>query len=194
MKRIFLLILFCCFGIALYAQEHLTFKNIPIKGAASNFVAKLESQGFVVAERRDGLVTMKGTYVGLNDCQILIATTKKTQTVWKVVAWLPEQVSWSSTRSRYEDFKEKFTEKYGSPTKSYEFFVSPYELGDGYELQAISLEKGYYNTYWESELGIIAVEIDALSNSRGWVKFVYEDATSAKVMSAEKNAVIEDDI
>ena len=46
MRRIAILILLFCFGTALYAQEHITFKNIPIEGNASSFVDKLKAQGF----------------------------------------------------------------------------------------------------------------------------------------------------
>lgn len=107
---------------------------------------------------------------------------------------MPSQVSWSSTRSRYEDFKETYTKKYGKPSDSYEFFIDPYERGDGYELQAIKLEKGYYTTYWELEAGTIVVEIDALSNSDGWVKLVYEDAAGCAIQEREKSQMISDEI
>jgi len=186
--------LFCCLSAATMAQEHMTFKNIPIEGNINDFVEKMEAQNFSVEEKLDGVITMKGSFAGFDDCRIYLIFSKKSQTVWKVTVSLPEQVSWTSTKSRYEDYKEKYTQKYGRPTKSYEFFLSPYERGDGYELQAISLEKGYYSTYWKSNLGTIVVEIEATSNSKGWVRLLYEDAAGVEIMKAEKNAAIEDDI
>ena len=194
MKR-FLVLLFGLFLVfSLNAQDHLTFKGIPIEGKESDFVSKLEKQGFEIITSTNSGTALKGPFVGFDDCTILVISSKQTKTVWKVVAHLPEQASWSSTRSRYEDFIEKYTNKYGAPTDNYEFFVSPYERGDGYELQAISLEKGFYSSYWTSELGTIVVEIEAKSNSRGYVSLGYEDAKGVAIMRAEKNAMIEDDI
>lgn len=194
MKRLFILVFLCCFGVVLHAQQHLTFKSIPIQGSLSEFVGKLKAQGFVVENKYDTGISMKGSFVGFKDCSIIIMATAQTQTVWKVAAFLPDQSSWSSTCSRYEEFKEKYTNKYGKPSEEFEFFMSPYELGDGYELQAIALDKGAWSSYWVSDLGTIVVEINASNNSSGWVRLAYEDAEGVKIMKSEKNAIIDDDI
>lgn len=194
MKRIAILLFSLLLGITLNAQDHLSFKNIPLGGKISEFVATLKAQGFEVVAEVDAGAALKGPFVGFDDCTVLVLATKKTHSVWKVVAQLPEQRSWSSTYSRYDDFKQKYIEKYGKPTKTYEFFTSPYEKGDGYELQAISLEKGYYNNYWVMPAGTIVVKIEANSNSRGYVSLGYEDALATEIKDKEDNAIIEDDI
>lgn len=137
---------------------------------------------------------MTGPFAGFSDCQILIVCSPKTQTVWKVTAYLPDQTSWSSVESRYKDFKKRYTDKYGTPDDSYEFFTDSYYDGDGYELQAIKLEKGYYVTYWKTALGIIAVEVGASSNSKGWVELGYEDKAGTAIMDKERSAIVDDDI
>lgn len=194
MKRLAFLLLSVVLCASLNAQEHLSFKNIPIEGNISDFISKLKVQGFTLEESMSNGAILKGPFVGYDNCTVYVLCSKSSKTVWKVVASLPSQVSWSSTRSRYEDFKETYTKKYGKPSDSYEFFIDPYERGDGYELQAIKLEKGYYTTYWELEAGTIVVEIDALSNSDGWVKLVYEDAAGCAIQEREKSQMISDEI
>ena len=76
----------------------------------------------------------------------------------------------------------------------YEFFLDPYKLGDGYELQAIKLEKGYYSTYWYLDLGIISIKIKALSNYTGWIMPTYEDAAGFSIKTKEKEQMISNDI
>lgn len=193
MRRFFVLLLTLFISVALNAQEHLTFKNIPIEGNMSNFITKMKAAGFKLNEMKDVGAIMTGPFVGY-DCTLAILCSRSSKTVWKVVAHLPSQVSWTSTRSQYDDFKERYTKKYGAPTQSFEFFLDPYERGDGYELQAIKLEKGHYVSYWDTPGGMIAVEIAASSNTDGWIKIVYEDAIGADVQSKEKDQMIDDEI
>ncbi len=195
MKKFMIFFILTFLSVSLSAQEHLTFKNIPIEGSVSAYVAKLEAVGFYLLHENDGRsAILQGSFAGFDDCTVYVIGSKSSKTVWKVVVGLPHQLSWSSTRSRYEDFKESYTAKYGKPADSFEFFIDPYEKGDGYELQAIKLEKGYYTTFWELSAGTIFVGISASNNSDGWVRLVYEDAAGVEIMNREKNQIIEDDI
>ena len=193
---------FCCLIIVLtfvaysFAQEeeHLTFKNIPISGSISSFISKMKEAGFTLVEQIDDGAIMKGSFVGYSDCSVFVFCSSSSKTVWKVVAQLPSQSSWSSVKSRYRDFKEKYTTKYGEPFKNFEFFTDSYYEGDGYELQAMKLEKGYYSTYWKTERGFIVVSIDASSNSNGWVRLAYEDKEGVEIKRNELSAIVDDDI
>ncbi|MBR5035131.1 MAG: hypothetical protein IKX71_07465 [Bacteroidales bacterium] len=195
MRKLICLVLTITIGIAAFAQqEHLTFKNIPISGPSSSFIEKMKQAGFeVVSELENGLV-MEGTFVGLSDCKILVGITPKTKTVWKVIAQLPSKSSWYSVKNQYFEFKEKYTDKYGKPNDEFEFFSKPYYEGDGYELQAVKNDKGYYTTYWKSDLGIIVVSIAATSSSEGWVQLGYEDANGVEIRRQEESTIIDDDI
>jgi len=194
MKRISLLLLSLFISLTLYAQDHLTFKGIPIDGPLSAFVEQMKAAGFTLTLSTTNGVAMEGTFAGFDDCTVLIVCTANSKTVWKVAVKLPVQNSWSSARYRYADFKDRFTDKYGKPSDCFEFFMSPYEEGDGYELQAIGLEKGHYSTYWQLPGGIIAVEISASNNTKGWVQFTYEDNQGASLKEMEQNRIINNDI
>ena len=196
MKKIISLAIALTISFSLFAQEeHLTFKNIPITGSLSSFISKMKASDFDLVEQIENSgAIMIGSFAGFSDCTILIGCSPKTKTVWKVVVELPDQTSWTSVKSRYSDFKEKFKKKYGAPEKSYEFFTTPYYEGDGYELQAIKLEKGYYYTFWETDLGLISVSVDASSSSKGRVEFNYEDNASRAIMRNERSSIVDDDI
>ena len=97
------------------AQEHLTFKNIPIEGSVSAYVAKLEAVGFYLLHENDGRsAILQGSFAGFDDCTVYVIGSKSSKTVWKVVVGLPHQLSWSSTRSRYEDLKKVILLNMGS--------------------------------------------------------------------------------
>lgn len=50
--------------------------------------------------------------------------------------------------SKYQTVKEQITKKYGEPAKVVERFQKPYYKGDGYEEQALQLNKGLYMSSW----------------------------------------------
>ena len=101
--------------LALLRDRHealITRKNIPIEGNITDFISKLKLQGFTLEESMSNGAILKGPFVGYDNCTVYVLCSKSSKTVWKVVASLPSQVSWSSTRSRYEDFKEIFEERF----------------------------------------------------------------------------------
>lgn len=86
--------------------------------------------------------------------------------------------------SRYQTTKEQIIKKYGPPTKVAEVFQKPYYKGDGYEEQAIRLNKGLYMSSWSfSNNNTIYV---AISNSLDTL-LCYENNELT-----EKNKTIED--
>lgn len=48
----------------------------------------------------------------------------------------------------YKSWKNKLEGKYGKPDLDHEFFSSPYEQGDGYEIQAIEKGKAEFAAFW----------------------------------------------
>lgn len=57
MKKHLLSLVLCCFAIFGFAQEHLSFKGIPIEGSMTAFCQKLTAKGFTQIGR-DNNVTM----------------------------------------------------------------------------------------------------------------------------------------
>ena len=152
-----LLISFCVFSSIVFSQEHIKFKGIPLNGNVNSFSQELVKIGFKIVESKGNVITMKGEFIN-KECEIIVVGSKKTNVVWKVVAYLPEEESWSRIKSDYFEVKRQFQQKYGDG-KSYEFFSKPYYEGDGYEMQALSLEKCTYSTFFDTDLGTIVVDI-----------------------------------
>ena len=152
-------------------------------------VSQLKSKGITHELTEGSIAMLKGDFAGKSDCTIGVLATKQSNTVWKVVVYFPEKTSWYSLKSEYKSFKESYTEKYGSPS-SYEYFSDPYYEGDGYELQALRLEKCSYVSYYETDKGYISVEID----DSKCVTVSYEDAINVKIKSREQEMSISEDI
>lgn len=196
MKSLTCLIIALFLGINLIAQngDHLTFKGIPITGKLKSFTSKLVSAGFKHETTRDDCTFLSGKFAGYEDCTIMVVSTPTTSIVWKVVVYLPDQYSWFSLKSTYNSMKKNYVEKYGAPSDTYELFLDPYNDGDGYELQAIKLEKGAYSSFWTFTQGSIAVSIKALSTSKGCVVLQYEDLIGGNLKSHEDTNEVQNDI
>ena len=179
-------------GNHVYAQDsisHIEFKGIPLNGKLDDFVKKLETQGYKVTESLDNVIMMDGQFTG-KDATILVISTKKSKTVWKVVVKFSEMSSWSSLKSDYYYYKEMFVKKYGSPTRKFEFFSKPYYEGDGYELSALRNEKCYYLSAFETNSGVVYLEISKYKR----IEISYEDDANSHIMNREKEESVIDDI
>ncbi|MBP9018142.1 MAG: hypothetical protein BWZ11_00822 [Bacteroidetes bacterium ADurb.BinA395] len=186
--KLLLIILFSVSTFSLYSQEHITFKGIPLKGTINSFAQELVKKGCTIKESKGNLIILKGEFVN-ETCEIILVGSKKTNTIWKVVAYLPEQTSWYSIKSDYNILKKQFQQKYGDG-ESYEFFSDPYYEGDGYEMQALRLEKCTYATYFKTETGTISLEISKFQQ----ISISYEDKINVELKRKESDEIINDEI
>ena len=169
--------------------DHLKFKGLEIKGTTMSFANKLASKGFTITSSKDKtFISMKGQFVG-KECDVYIVGSQKSNTAYKVIVYLPEKSTWSSLKSEYLDFKQKFQSKYGEGN-SFESFREPYYEGDGYELQALDKDKCSFVTFFKFNEHSISVEATKFKS----VSFSYEDSIGVSIMEKEKNSIIEDDI
>lgn len=208
MKKILLLVALVLLPVIGFSQndglfslengKHLTFRDVPIDGSLNAFIAQIEVKGFTslyTADDYQGAV-LSGRFIG-KDVKLIIITTPKTKTVWKVAVKFEDQRNWYSLKSDYTELKSSLTVKYGGPT-SYEFFSSPYEEGDGYEMTAIYAEKCVYTSFFEIKengvvIGYLSLSINK-NDSQGYVSLSYEDSTNAAIMRSEKDANMYDEL
>ncbi len=165
------------------------FKGTSLNGTLSSFVQKMKVKGYKTILTQDNAVVMEGEFVGKN-ANIFIYATPKSKIVWKIAVNLEEVVSWSSLKSDYYKLKESYTKKYGKPLHSFEKFDDPYYEGDGYELQALKLEKCTYISYFETPEGLISVGMTSTSS----IVICYEDGINVKIASKEKENAVMDEI
>lgn len=162
--------------------EHMKFKGIEITGTLYEFKNELIKQGFeFICDINSGAV-FKGEFAGCINCEIIVLTSTMTNILWKVVVEFPKHMSWHTLKDDYEHYKTMFSNKYGKPA-SYEYFMDPYEEGDGNELTALFAEKCTYVSYYKMSEGIIAIEITRNDN----VSITYEDGINANIATSEKS-------
>lgn len=188
MKKLVLLFAVMLMSTTFFAQEHLDFRGVPIDGHIDAFVSQMERLGYTVDKRIDNSAIMNGKFTG-RDVELYIFSSPKTNTVWKVVLYF-DKGSWSSLKSSYFEYKGLYTQKYGKPTSSYEFFSDPYYEGDGYELQALRKEKCHYLSIYKLEIGSIAVQLSEYEQ----LKLVYEDNINCELKNIEQTSSALDEI
>ena len=171
------------------AQEHMTFKDISMDCDLTTFVSKLEAKGYTTDLIQDNGAALSGDFAGKKDCTILVVCTANSKLVWKVGVKFPERTSWSSLKSEYKSLKESYSKKYGIP-ESFEFFSKPYYEGDGYELQALRLEKCHYASFYNTPAGGISLEINADKR----ILVTYEDNINIQIKKNEDASVVSNDI
>ena len=193
MKKIIAIItLFLLTCYAVNAQEHLKFKGIPIDGDSKAFVQKLKEAGYVQDSSGD-VVYYKGTFAGLKDCSIMVKTTPKSNIVCSIMVLTDDVTSWYDLKGLYNKLKDSYSAKYELDA-SYDFFSSPYYEGDGYEIQAVKLDKCHYMSFFNASGGKIVVKISAVSSSKGYVVIIYEDTINTNLSDKEKEQTVFDDI
>lgn len=183
-----LLVLFCVFSSVVFSQEHIKFKGIPLNGNVNSFAQELVKIGFKIVKSKGDIILMKGEFIN-KECEILVVGSTKTNIVWKVIAYLPKETSWYSIKNDYFEVKKQFQQKYGGG-ESYEYFSKPYYEGDGYEMQALGVDKCTYTTFFKTELGTIAVDISKYER----ISIGYEDKINLEIKEAEDESVISNDI
>lgn len=195
MKKILITLCIIMLSFAMRAQEHMTFMGIPIDGKISTFVQKLEDKGFTYIEPTEIGCTLYGDFAGESDCIIGVYGSPTSNTVWKVSVGFPSKPSWISVKIQYLKLKEIYTEKYGKPIQTNEVFALPYRDGTGDELFAIKSGKGYYMSFFKTDVGKILIQINAGAKyGSGYIMISYEDGINVGVMEKEKESSILEDI
>jgi hypothetical protein len=191
-KAIFLLVCFTL-SISAFSQEHLTFKGVPINGYLPDFVEEMKEKGFSFETVGDGTAWMEGNFLNEN-CSLYMLVSPKSQLVYCVVITLPKKDSWYRLKSSYKDIISQYQKKYGKPSDSNAYFSSPYYEGDGYELQALRLNKCQYNTYWKLTEGSIRVVMGTGSTLEGDLLIYYTDSINSLLNDQEEGDIIQDEI
>lgn len=189
MNKLCTLFISLMFSVAIFAQNHLEFRGIPIDGHIDDFVRKMKAIGYVEGERTSSAVLMTGDFAN-HSVSIGILTTPKSHKVYTIAISFEKQSSWSSIKSRYFDFKELYTSKYGKPSKVIERFKDPYYEGDGYEMQALKLDKCTYASIFDLPNGKVYLGM----GSDTTVSLFYVDSINDALNESEEKSSALDDI
>lgn len=118
-----------------------TLLGIPFSGDAKVFASKLVAKGFVPQKNTTtvkNLSVFKGIILG-KSCEVYVFGTAKTNQVFKMIAYTDRETTFSDITSTFDVLNGYLEEKYGKNQENecIDFFKSPYERGDGYEMTAI---------------------------------------------------------
>lgn len=188
-KHLTLLIACLLFAGSLFAQQHLSFKGVPIDGTLKSYTDAMVKAGFRYKLTQDGIALLTGDFAGYKGCTISVSTLKNLDVVSSISVLFPPKETWSVLRGDYETLKSMLTEKYGTPSDSQERFTDRYtnnstsNIGIMYALHNDQCE--WYTTF-ATELGRIRLSIvPGYNHNEGMVSLTYYDkANSEKVRDA----------
>lgn len=175
MKRIFLFLAILGVGINLLAQEHLSFKGIPIDGSMTTFCQKLKEKGFTSIGRNENIALFTGTFTG-RSATIGVVSTEDGKDVIGIVVIFDPSGEWKTLVNTYDYYKDLYTQKYGEPTISQE--NNPAKTDSNIALMH-EIDQGtvVYASAWEVTGGDIQLSIEKSdSHYEGYVRIMYRNS------------------
>lgn len=179
MRRILAIITLFFAVINIMAQEHLSFKGIPIEGSMSSFCQKLKAKGFISVGRDNNLTLFTGDFTGRN-ATIGVTSTDDGKDVFAVVVLFDPSGEWNTLVNTYDYYKDLYTRKYGKPSISKE--KNPAHSDSNTALMA-EVHQGtvVYGSAWEVTGGDIQLSIEKSSGVyEGMVMIRYRDSQNVE--------------
>ena len=162
--------------------------GMDIDGCVEDFNQRLEMKGFSFIDSFETSYSFWGKFAN-EIVTLTVLATPISKIVCKVIVFFPDKENWEDLKKDYFFKKKMFKSKYVLES-DFEFFMSPYEEGDGYEIRAVSKEKCNYKSFFSTLGGNIMVEIDKTKR----IKVVYEDKINMEKGKTELNKMALDDI
>ena len=191
MKKILMTLACLIITGTMFAQEHLTFKGVPIDGTLREFTNAMVDAGFTYFEGKEGTPFLFGKFAGYEECLIYATTSKNNNVVSTVEVSLPDRETWTSLKQDYDALKIMLTTKYGTPSKSEEKFNGDKFNGDVgsynnyFVMEALKEEEYTWYTTFSTKLGDITLSIEeGAENHTGAVIITYTDKLNSKKPSA----------
>lgn len=162
--------------------------NIEVNGKYEDFKDSLEAKGFRYLKSYKTCHTFYGIFA--NEIVTLEAlASPKTNNMSKIIVYFPKKENWKNLKDDYFKKKELYSSKYPL-NQEFEFFITPYEDGDGYEMRAVALEKCNYISFFLAVGGYITVEI----HDKWQVRVTYEDRDNIRSAQEELDQQALEDI
>lgn len=179
MKRISATLMLLFAAICVMAQEHLSFKGIPIEGSMTSFCQKLKAKGFTSIGSDNNITLFTGDFTG-RKATVGVTATDDGKNVFAVVVFFDPSGEWNTLVSTYDYYKDLYTRKYGEPTFSKE--KNPAHSDSNTALMA-EVHQGtvVYGSAWEVTGGDIQLSIEKTSGVyEGMVMIRYRDSQNVE--------------
>ena len=165
--------------IHLMAQEHLSFKGIPIEGSMTEFCQKLRAKGFTSIGRQDNIAVFSGDFTG-RSATVGVQATDDGKNVFAVMLYFDPSDNWNTLVSIYNYYKDLYTQKYGEPTFSTE--NNPARMDSNIALMAeVHQDTVVWGSLWKVTGGEIELSIEKSSGVyAGMVLIRYRDSQNTE--------------
>lgn len=179
MKKVIFTLTLLFVTISVVAQEHLSFKGIPIEGSMTEFCQKLKAKGFTSIGRENNLTLFSGDFTG-RKATVGVTATDDGKNVFAVIVLFDPSGEWNTLVNTYDYYKDLYTRKYGKPTVSKE--NNPARSDSNTALMA-EVHQGtvVYGSAWEVTGGDIQLSIEKSSGIyEGMVMIRYRDSQNVE--------------
>ena len=179
MKKIFVTLTVLLAAINVLAQEHLSFKGVPIEGSMTEFCQKLKAKGFTSIGRENNITLFTGDFTG-RKATVGVTAMDDGKNVFAVVVFFDPSGEWNTLVNTYDYYKDLYTRKYGKPTISKE--KNP-ALSDSNTALMAEVHQGtvVYGSAWEVKGGDIQLSIEKTSGVyEGMVMIRYRDSQNVE--------------
>ena len=179
MKKIIIATIAIVISFSINAQEHLTFKGIPIEGSISEFCQKLTSKGLTLLGSENNVTIFTGDFTGRN-ANIGVTATDDGNNVYAVVVMFDASKEWNVLVDTYDYYKDLYSRKYGNPVSSIE--NNPSRSNTNTALMA-QVHEGtvVYCSVWDVSGGDIQLSIEKTTGFyEGMVVIRYRDSQNVE--------------
>lgn len=179
MKRISASLILLFAAICIMAQEHLSFKGIPIEGSMTSFCQKLKTKGFTSIGRDSNITLFTGDFTG-REATVGVTASDDGKNVFAVIVFFDPSGEWNALVNTYDYYKDLYTRKYGEPAISKENNPA---LSDSNTALMAEVHQGtvVYGSAWEITGGDIQLSIEKSSGFyEGMVMIRYRDSQNVE--------------
>lgn len=161
------------------SKTHIKFMGIELNNAVDFVMLDLQKKGFELLDIRKEGYAMSGKFMNRNAI-ITLHATPESNNIYMVNIFFDEEESWFDLKYEFLNIVKSYRVKYKCISSSRSFF-EPYYEGDGFELQGVEKDKCCYFDKYETEGGIIYIEISDLKR----VSIKYKDSFNSKLNEKE---------
>lgn len=161
------------------SKTHIKFMGIELNNAVDLAMLDLQKKGFELLDIRKEGYAMSGKFMNQNAI-ITLHATPESNNIYMVNIFFDEEESWFDLKYEFLNIVKSYRVKYKCISSSRSFF-EPYYEGDGFELQGVEKDKCCYFDKYETEGGIIYIEISDLKR----VSIKYKDSFNSKLNEKE---------
>lgn len=195
MKR-FLLVLtlftLLCAPAEAASTERVKFQNVTFGESIAQFKSKLPT--FTVKQEDDTHVTLSGK-IGNKDANIYAFFTPKSKKLYMVVVGFPQKpLTFNSLLESFDEVSTVYENRFGAPDREVRRFSSPYEAGDGYELDALRLGKLFFGNVWNLADGYISCAMAGSESGEFEIIVYYNHNEYGELKEQEDVSALEADL